>query len=59
MINSTSPSRPSSDRAEIFACLHRLSLDELLTAKRLILDELDMRTGKRKFQLPEHVLKML
>lgn len=56
---STRPAIPSSDRAEIFDCLHRLSLDELMAARRLILAELDRRTGKRKFQLPAHVEKML
>lgn len=35
---------------EILRTLHRLSMDELIDARRLIQDELDQRTGKRKFQ---------
>jgi hypothetical protein len=37
-------------QAEILKTLHRLSLDELLDAKRLIQDELDQREGRKKFQ---------
>jgi hypothetical protein len=37
-------------QAEILKTLHRLSMDELLDAKRLIQDELDQRQGRKKFQ---------
>ena len=39
--------------------LAAMSLDEVEEALRLLQLEHDQRTGKRKFQLPEHVLKML
>lgn len=37
-------------QAEILKTLHRLSMDELLDARRLIQDELDRREGRAKFQ---------
>lgn len=36
-------------QAEILKTLHRLSMDELIEAKRLLQAELDKRQGREKF----------